>query len=128
VGTALLIFIRLLLPLPGGLCNRDSVDQDGVDPAFAAVGVPAGDRVVVTVTGEIDMSTADTLFDVATRDGTPAATIDLRAVTFFDSAGIHALLRIAEHYRGNLLVLPSPAVQRTLEITGLSTQPWLGSH
>jgi anti-anti-sigma factor len=102
------------------------VDQDGVDLDFTAAAVLDGDRAVVTVTGEVDMSTADTMFRVATTDGAAAATLDLRAVTFFDSAAIHALLRLAEHYRENLRVLPSAQVRSVLEISGLASQPWLG--
>jgi anti-anti-sigma factor len=102
------------------------VDQEGPDPNFTATGVVTGDRVVVTVTGEVDMSTADAMLRAATRDGARAATLDLRAVTFFDSAAIHALVRLADRYAGALAVLPSPQVLRVLEICGLSTQPWLG--
>jgi anti-anti-sigma factor len=101
------------------------VDQDGVDPNFAATGVVTGDRVVVTVRGEVDMSTADAMFRAATKDDTSAATIDLRAVTFFDSAAIHAVIRLAERYGAGLEVLPSAPVRRVLEISGLATQPWL---
>jgi anti-anti-sigma factor len=101
------------------------VDQDGADVNFSASGVVTGDRVVVTVSGEVDMSTADAMFRAATRDGTPAATLDLRAVTFFDSAAIHALIQLAERYGNRLEVLPSAQVRRVLEISGLSTQPWL---
>ena len=96
-----------------------------MDLDFTAAAALAGDRVVVTITGEVDMSTADTMFRVATKDRAPAATLDLRDVTFFDSAAIHALLRLAEHYRENLRVLPSDQVRRVLEISGLTTQPWL---
>jgi len=84
-----------------------------------------GGRVVVTVTGEVDMTTADVMYETATRDATPTATLDLRAVTFFDSAAIHALLRLADHYGDQLTVHPSSPVRRVLEISGLSTQPWL---
>jgi anti-anti-sigma factor len=101
------------------------VDQEEADPNFTASGVVAEDRVVVTVTGEVDMSTADAMFQAATRDGTAAATVDLREVTFFDSAAIHALLRLADRYGEALVVHPSPQVRRVLEISGLSTQPWL---
>ena len=101
------------------------MDQDGPDENFAADGVVTGDRVVVTVRGEVDMSTADAMFRAATRDGVAAATVDLRAVTFFDSAAIHALIRLAERYGASLEVHPSPQVRRVLEISGLSTQPWL---
>jgi anti-anti-sigma factor len=84
-----------------------------------------GDEVVVTVTGEVDMSTADGMFRAATKDAAASAILDLRAVTFFDSAAIHALLQLAEHYGDRLRVHPSAQVRRVLEISGLATQPWL---
>jgi anti-anti-sigma factor len=101
------------------------VDQDDPEPNFAATGVVTGDRVVVTVRGEVDMSTAGTMVRAAVREDTAAATLDLRAVTFFDSAAIHALLQVADRYGAGLEVFPSPQVRRVLEISGLSTQPWL---
>jgi anti-anti-sigma factor len=101
------------------------VDQDGAEANFTATGVRTGDRVVVTVSGEVDMSTADAMFRAATKDNTTAATLDLRAVTFFDSAAIHALIQLAERFGAGLEVHPSPQVRRVLEISGLSTQPWL---
>ena len=111
--------------MPARLCNRVCVDQDGSDPNYTATGVVTNDRVVVTVTGEVDMSTADAMYRTATKDNAVAVTLDLRAVTFFDSAAIHALIRIARRYRESLEVLPSPQVRRVLEISGLATQPWL---
>ena len=101
------------------------VDLEGADPDFSAVGELSERRVRVTVTGEVDMSTADAMFHTATKDGAAEAQLDLRAVTFFDSAAIHALLRLAEHYGRHFTVLPSPQVRRVLEISGLATQPWL---
>ncbi|GAA4948195.1 hypothetical protein GCM10025331_40220 [Actinoplanes utahensis] len=96
-----------------------------MDPDFSAVGEVDGDRVTVTVTGEVDMATAGELFRAATPGPARAATVDLRAVTFFDSAAIHTLVRLAEHYPGTLEVLPSERVQRVLDISGLGSQPWL---
>lgn len=101
------------------------MDQDGLGPTFSAAGKVDGDRVTVLVTGEVDMSTADDLFHTATRDGCPAATLDLREVSFFDSAAIHALVRLAERYQERLEVLPSAQVRRVLDISGLGGQPWL---
>jgi anti-anti-sigma factor len=101
------------------------VDQAGSDPTFSATTAVAGDRVVVIVTGEVDMSTADAMFRAATEDGAAAATLDLRGVTFFDSAAIHALLQLAGSYGERLRVLPSTQVRRVLEISGLAAQPWL---
>ena len=71
------------------------------------------------------MSTADAMFREATPDGVGAAELDLRQVTFFDSAAIHALIRLAERYRDALQVFPSAQVLRVLDISGLSGQPWL---
>ncbi|MDI6097581.1 STAS domain-containing protein [Actinoplanes sp. NEAU-A12] len=101
------------------------MDHEAPDPYFSAVGEVTGDRVTVTVTGEVDMATAGTLFEAATPDRVAAATLDLRAVTFFDSAAIHTLIRLAEHYPGTLRVFPSERVQRVLDISGLGEQPWL---
>jgi anti-anti-sigma factor len=101
------------------------VDQEVSGQNFSAAGVVTGDRVDVTVSGEVDMSTADVMVEAATRDGARTAVLDLRAVTFFDSAAIHALLRLVDKFGGALTVLPSAQVRRVLEISGLSTQPWL---
>jgi anti-anti-sigma factor len=103
------------------------VDQEGTDPNFTATAAVTDDRVLVTVTGEVDMSTADGMFRAATNDAATGATLDLRGVTFFDSAAIHALLQLAAHYGAHLRVLPSAQVRRVLEISGLSTQPWLAA-
>ena len=100
------------------------MDQDGPEN-FSVTAEVAGERVTVTVAGEVDMSTADAMFSSATPDGVKAATLDLRAVTFFDSAAIHALIRLAERYPSTLEVLPSRQVLRVLDISGLSGQPWL---
>jgi anti-anti-sigma factor len=101
------------------------VDQDGAGTDFSASSSVADDRATVVVRGEVDMSTADAMFRAATGDGAGSATLDLRGVTFFDSAAIHALIRLAERYPGALEVIPSPSVRRVLDISGLSTQPWL---
>ena len=68
------------------------VDQEGPDPNFSATTTVTDGRATVTVTGEVDMSTADAMQRAAIRDNPAAATLDLRQVTFFDSAAIHALL------------------------------------
>jgi anti-anti-sigma factor len=101
------------------------VDQEGQDPAFSASGAVTGDRIIVTVTGEVDMSTADALFDAATPERVTGATLDLRAVTFFDSAAIHTLIRLADRFPETLEVIPSDRVRRVLDISGLGRQPWL---
>ena len=104
------------------------MDQDGQDTIFSATGELTEDRVSVRVTGEVDMSTADRMYQVAVAGGAGAATLDLTGVTFFDSAAIHALIRLAEHYPNALEVIPSPQVRRVLEIAGLGGQPWLAKN
>jgi anti-anti-sigma factor len=101
------------------------VDQDGPVPDFSATAVVAEDRVTVTVTGEVDMATADAMYQAATHDNAKSATLDLTGVTFFDSAAIHALIRLAERFPAALEVLPSSQVLRVLDISGLIDQPWL---
>ncbi|MET3429311.1 anti-anti-sigma factor [Actinoplanes tereljensis] len=101
------------------------MDQEGPDPNFSATVAVADGRATVTVTGEVDMSTADAMIRAARTQGASAATLDLREVTFFDSAAIHAVLQLVESYGEALTVLPSSQVRRVLEISGLAEQPWL---
>ncbi len=84
-----------------------------------------GDHLRVVVTGEVDMATADTMFQTALRETARHVTLDLLAVTFFDSAAIHAVVRLAQRFPGALTVLPSRQVRRVLEISGLGEQDWL---
>ena len=101
------------------------MDQDGPESIFSATTSVAGDRVTVVVAGEVDMSTANQMFRAAADGGAASVTLDLHGVTFFDSAAIHALIRLAERFPGSLTVLPSPQVRRVLDISGLGGQPWL---
>ncbi len=80
---------------------------------------------MVLVAGEVDMSTAEAMYQAATRDGAQRVSLDLRAVSFFDSAAIHALIRLTERYPDTLTVIPSRQVRRVLDISGLGGQPWL---
>ncbi|MFI7302395.1 STAS domain-containing protein [Micromonospora aurantiaca] len=101
------------------------MDQGGAAPVFSVTAQVDGDRLRVQVTGEVDMATADTMFQTALREPTKQLTLDLRAVTFFDSAAIHAVVRLAQRFPDALTVLPSPQVRRVLEISGLGDQDWL---
>lgn len=99
------------------------MDQD--DAVFSATSDGNTAHRTVEVTGEVDMDTADTMFQAATREPTERVTLDLTRVTFFDSAAIHAVVRLTERYAGRIEVRPSPAVRRVLDIAGLGEQPWL---
>ncbi|MGC5050680.1 STAS domain-containing protein [Micromonospora sp. DT48] len=101
------------------------MDQGGAPPIFSARAETDGDHLSVVVTGEVDMATADTMLQTVLREPAGQVTLDLREVTFFDSAAIHALVRLAGRYPEGLTVLPSRQVSRVLEIAGLASQPWL---
>jgi anti-sigma B factor antagonist len=81
---------------------------------------------VVSVTGELDIATAEQAYSFITEviDGRPApVTIDLSGVTFCDASGLGALARLARHARaaGRQLMLTSarPSVLKIMRITGL---------
>ncbi|MGW8644121.1 MULTISPECIES: STAS domain-containing protein [Micromonospora] len=101
------------------------MDQGGAAPVFSVTAQVDGDQVRVQVTGEVDMATADIMFQTALREPAKQLTLDLRAVTFFDSAAIHAVVRLAQRFPNALTVLPSPQVRRVLDISGLGDQDWL---
>ncbi|WP_223256191.1 STAS domain-containing protein [Micromonospora endophytica] len=103
------------------------MDQGGTSPVFSVSAEVDGDQLRVVVAGEVDMATADTMFQTASREPAARVTLDLRAVTFFDSAAIHALVRLAGRFSDSLTVLPSRQVSRVLEIAGLGDQRWLSN-
>ena len=96
---------------------------------FTVTAQDGAGRRRVRVSGEVDMATADAMYAAATGPSSDGplhgVTLDLTAVTFFDSAAVHALIRIAHANRGTLRVLPSPQVCQVLNIAGLGGQPWL---
>ncbi|SCG70389.1 anti-anti-sigma factor [Micromonospora coxensis] len=92
---------------------------------FSASAELDGEHLRVVVTGEVDMATADTMLQTALREPAERVTLDLRGVTFFDSAAIHAVVRLADRLPDRLTVLPSRQVVRVLEISGLGEQGWL---
>ncbi|MFY1695092.1 STAS domain-containing protein [Solwaraspora sp. WMMA2101] len=103
------------------------VDLEDPEPVFSATSDLDGDRLTVTVQGEVDMATADSMYQAATRVAADALTLDLRQVSFFDSAAIHALIQLIDRYPQALTVLPSRQVRRVLEVSGLGEQPWLAT-
>jgi len=87
---------------------------------------PSAAGLVLTVTGEVDASTAPSLREVVDRalaDGAPTITVDLEGVTVLDSAGLCVLARAHRQAveRGvRLRVIASTrVVVRPLTITGL---------
>ena len=106
-------------PTPGSALNRSS------DLSFK---IDHRDRSIrLTVAGEIDIATADSLTDVALRAlRRPARVLllDLSGVSFCGAAGIRSLLEIhhaARDARINLvLTCIQPHVRRVLDIVGTS--------
>jgi anti-sigma B factor antagonist len=95
--------------------------------AATARRVTAGDRVIVMLSGEIDIATAPGIerqLQEAESCGRQTIVLDLAAVDFIDSTGVHILIR-AQHRadaNGRRLVLtriPAQA-QRLFAITGIT--------
>jgi len=115
--------------------RRDSGVQDmtdlpdrGVQPELLTGSVRAGDgRIVVTVEGEIDLSTAPrfrALVDEAIAVSAPHVVVDMARVEFCDGQGLAVLAAAAERLRatgGRLEVhRVSAKVYRLFEITGMT--------
>ena len=83
--------------------------------------------------GELDLATApllkQALIDLEARVGLGSERdlhLDLALLTFLDSAGLRAIVALARSLDGNrsvVLVNPSTAVRRCLEITGIDKHP-----
>ncbi|MEW1873342.1 STAS domain-containing protein [Streptomyces caelestis] len=92
---------------------------------LSVIAAPADGVCVLTLAGEIDHDTGETLrqaLDLSVT-GQPRIVADLRQVTFMDSSGINILLtahHAATEAGGRLrLAAPTPAVLRTLQIVGI---------
>jgi anti-anti-sigma factor len=105
----------------------DTVHQD---PGSLLVDVHGGDDTQaqrIAVAGEVDMLSApavqEAVVDVLHRRHPRRIEIDLRGVTFLDSAGIRTLLICHDDAQQEncllTLVDPHPRVYRVLQITGL---------
>jgi anti-anti-sigma factor len=85
-----------------------------------------GDFTVLVVGGELDLATAPQLTSAAlglAERGTHHLVVDARRLTFCDSAGLTAFVRVATRLKesdGRLAVAgPTPIVRRVLELSGL---------
>jgi len=81
-----------------------------------------GMTVRVIATGEIDLATVSMLrrhtsFYLA--DHAEIVVLDLSAVSFIDSSGLHALLQAAQDHGDRLRIIPSPACLRLFDIAGV---------
>ncbi len=77
---------------------------------------------------ELDMATASMLTEAVAPsvESGGATLLDLGAVTFIDSMGVHALIQMAEALRDRgciLLHAPRPRVRRLLDLIGVDSVP-----
>ena len=84
------------------------------------------DAVVVVVTGELDLDSAEKLRALmrGAEAQAPTVVLDLREVSFIDSSGLSVV--VGQHHRSKsdgfrfaVAVAGAPAVERLLDLTGL---------
>lgn len=93
-----------------------------VFPDFAIEVIPARERVILAVTGELDLDTAAELqarLDEVRASGFDQVLVDLREVTFLDSTGIALLLNENNKPGAFAIAYSDGAVKLTLELAGL---------
>jgi len=96
-------------------------------PQFSCHTTQAAAETLVSLRGELDLSAAER-FRAALAEALAARpdrlVVDLQALTFMDSSGLHCLLRAAEgarHAGVELELVPAPPpVMRVVELTGLT--------
>jgi anti-anti-sigma factor len=105
-------------------------DTDWIEPngyrAQLALSV-VGDTLTAKLSGDLDrLNTADVMPVVAdaVAAGTSCLVIDLGGLTFIDSSGIHALLKLHRTFEADgitvrLAVSEDAAVRRTLELANV---------
>jgi anti-sigma B factor antagonist len=105
----------------------------GAEGAFNIQTERDGDVMVLTASGEIDLSVAEDFGDELRRalsSGALSVVLDLQQVSFLDSTGLGVLLAAVEESSTNghklRIMRPlSPAVEQMLEVTGLiDSLPW----
>jgi anti-anti-sigma factor len=83
----------------------------------------------VSIRGDLDLADADDFVDAVYREAIQARdarfVIDLSGVTFMDSTGLHALVRVIERCRDtDLVIIPSRRVYTLLHLVGLTDRAW----
>jgi anti-anti-sigma factor len=92
----------------------------GHDPLrdYSFLGV--GEAGVIHLSGELDVQQAAALHQVLVRSDDPLV-LDMSRVTFVDSSVIRALVRTKNGRPGMQIVNMSPAVDRLMQLTGLTS-------
>jgi anti-sigma B factor antagonist len=83
----------------------------------------------IILSGELDTASTDQLREAITPEllrSTTDLALELTDLTFMDSAGLHVLISTARSLSGDLvLVNPSAAIRRLLEVSGVDRMPHL---
>lgn len=77
------------------------------------------------LSGELDITTADILDGILTREPAHDVTLDASNLRFLDSSGMRVLLAAVVRGRSLTVRSPSPTVARTLRIAGVDRLPGL---
>jgi anti-sigma B factor antagonist len=83
-----------------------------------------GDVLVITITGEVDMSNVDALRErigTMVPPGTGRVVFDLGELEFMDSSGLSLLVDVANGVGHAALRAPSAIVRRVVDLTGLAS-------
>jgi anti-anti-sigma factor len=105
---------------PGNAAGHDAADGD-VEARFGITPGNGQQPATVRASGDIDLANADrfqaALTEAAATSG--EITVDMTAVTYCDSAAIHALFVAARHSRLTLKIPETGPITTMLKIAGL---------
>ena len=97
----------------------------GLAPGFTAQTESRNGVGRIVMTGELDMAGVGVLQEHLSRfeqNGVTAIILDVRDVSFLDSAGLHAFLQASDRAKTNghrfVLICPQPSAQRVFMLTG----------
>lgn len=102
------------------MADVDDTPYQGIEVSSTRA---ADGTVVITVTGDLDLMSADSLRDAvatALAGGSRPLVFELGGLRFIDSAGLAVLIEAASSAESIEVRAPSPAVRRAVELTGLS--------
>ena len=97
-------------------------------PLLEVVTEPSPEGVRVLARGELDMNTAAEVTDALAAAGSAhsgAVVLDLSGITFIDSTGLRVIVAASvdsTRSGSNLSILPSPAVDRVIDLCDLRAQ------
>ena len=95
-----------------------------MSPHFSRSVTNVGDSHIVALRGELDVATAEGLFDWLTEVSGSTVVVDLSELTFMDSSGISVMIQAKNAFGDSFVITrPRPNIRRVFEITGLSD--WL---